>query len=183
MIKIEKLYGGSMKEAGIFLATLALFFHLLNLIFMDFTNNSYLLHSDLKDNLGRSVVFYSLVVGTILAMLAALSFLYGIINARPYFMLPILIVLPICPLLKLIYLVTWFAWIALVRFIISIMIIPYSWVCFYVNWHDLRRKTNKIEVQTNMTEEEETPVDVDHDNDLNYRSPPEKSLRLGLLLR
>ena len=66
MIKIEKLYGGSMKESGIFLATLALFFHLLNLIFMDFSNNSYLLHSDLKDDLGRSVVFYSLVVGTIL---------------------------------------------------------------------------------------------------------------------
>ena len=60
MITIDKLYCGSRKEAAIFLATLILFCLFLNLIFMDFTTNSYLLDDrDLKDDRDRTVVFYS----------------------------------------------------------------------------------------------------------------------------
>ena len=143
MITIDKLYCGSRKEAAIFLATLVLFCLFLNLIFMDFTANSYLLDDrDLKDDRDRTVVFYSLVVGTISELFAAFSFLYGVRNERPCFMIPILIVLPIFLLLKLIYLLIWFAWIALIRFILFLIITPYAWVCFYVNWQDLRRKNN-----------------------------------------
>ena len=146
MSKIKQVYCGSLKQAAIFLATLQLFFFILNLVFMDFSETSYLLHSDLEDDLGRSVVFYSLVVGSILSIFAALSFLYGLIKERPQFMIPILIKLPICLVLKFIYCVTWFAWIALIRFIISMLLTPYAWFCFYVNWQYLRQKNKSVAV-------------------------------------
>ena len=143
MNRIEKLYCGSVKEAAIFLATLVLFYCLIILILMDFNDESFFLLSERKEDLATSVIFYSTVVFAILMIPNAISFLYGVMKKKLFFMIPILFLLPFGPLLRIIYLVLWFDQGAIMRLIISLMIIPYAWVGFYTHVQDTRREKNK----------------------------------------
>ena len=143
MNRIEKLYCGSVKEAAIFLATLVLFYCLIILILMDFNDESFFLLSERKEDLATSVIFYSTVVFAILMIPTAISFLYGVMKKKPSFMIPILFLLPFGPLMRVIYLVLWFDQGAIMRLFISLMIIPYAWVGFYMQVQDTRREKNK----------------------------------------
>ena len=144
MIRIEKFYFGSVKETTIFLATLVLIYSLINLMLMDFNDESYFLHSEYTEDPARSVIFYTTAVFFILAIPATISYLYGVRKEKLSFMIPILILLPSCPLLRIIYIVLWFQdWGALVRLFISLMIVPYSWVGFFTHFQDTRREKNK----------------------------------------
>ena len=140
---IEKLFCGSVKEAAIFLATLVLFYCLIILILMDFNDESFFLLSERKEDLATSVIFYSTVVFAILMIPTAISFLYGVMKKKPSFMIPILFLLPFGPLMRVIYLVLWFDQGAIMRLFISLMIIPYAWVGFYMQVQDTRREKNK----------------------------------------
>ena len=140
---IEKLFCGSVKEAAIFLATLVLFYCLIILILMDFNDESFFLLSERKEDLATSVIFYSTVVFAILMIPTAISFLYGVMKKKPSFMIPILFLLPFGPLMRIIYLVLWFDQGAIMRLFISLMIIPYAWVGFYMQVQDTRREKNK----------------------------------------
>ena len=140
---IEKLFCGSVKEAAIFLATLVLFYCLIILILMDFNDESFFLLSERKEDLATSVIFYSTVVFAILMIPTAISFLYGVMKKKPSFMIPILFLLPFGPLMRVIYLVLWFDQGAIMRLIISLMILPYAWVGFYMQVQDTRREKNK----------------------------------------
>ena len=144
MIRIERLYCGSVKETAIFFATFVLIYSLTTLMLMDFNDESYFLHSEYIEDPARSVVFYSIAVSFILAIPATISYLYGVIKEKPFFMIPILLLLPFCPLLRIIHIVIcWFNWEALVRLFISLMIIPYAWVGFFKHYQDTRREKNK----------------------------------------
>ena len=144
MIRIEKFYFGSVKETSIFLATLVLMYSLINLMLMDFNDESYFLHNEYIEDPARSVIFYTTAIFFILAIPATISYLYGVRKEKLSLMIPILILLPSCPLLRIIYIVLWFKdWGALVRLIISLMIVPYSWVGFFTHFQDTRREKNK----------------------------------------
>ena len=110
---------------------------------MDFNDESFFLLSERKEDLATSVIFYSTVVFAILMIPTAISFLYGVMKKKPSFMIPILFLLPFGPLMRIIYLVLWFDQGAIMRLIISLMILPYAWVGFYMQVQDTRREKNK----------------------------------------
>ena len=152
MIQVEKLYCYSTKMASITLATVMIIIGIFSLAFEFLHKNEvvavdYILWKFMDSDWG----FYSAVAVIIMQILAASSCIYGVVEGKPDFMIPILVLIPVGLVMIFIFFVNWFNLSSCIMFIIVILLSTYAWVCFYTYWQQLRKSRVGLELDMNIT--------------------------------
>ena len=83
--------------------------------------------------------------------LAALSCIYGVVEVKSQFIIPILVLIPVGLVMEVIFLGIWFSWPAFIGLIIMILLSTYAWVCFFTYWQQLRKSKVGLGLDMNMT--------------------------------
>ena len=153
MIKAEKFYCCSLKNASIIFAWVIIVFQFLQLISIIMIKTEVVVmedDDDLRKFADSDESFYTGVVVIILWILAAVICYYGVEKKKPNFMIPIIILIPLGLVLQLIPLVISFTGFKIGIFIIDVLLNTYAWVCFFTYWQQ-QRKSLTVTLDMNET--------------------------------
>ena len=142
MIKAEKFYCCSLKNASIIFAWVIIVFQFLQLISIIMIKTEVVVmedDDDLRKFADSDESFYTGVVVIILWILAAVICYYGVEKKKPNFMIPIIILIPVGLVLQLIPLVISFTGFKIGIFIIDVLLVTYAWICFFTYWQQLKK--------------------------------------------
>ena len=145
MIQVEKLYCCSIKTASSFFACAIIVLQLssLTLIIVEKTEVEVVGYYNFLDSDGA---LYSAVTMITMQILAAVSCYYGVLEMKPDFMIPIIVLIPVALVMEFIFLVIWFIWYSCLIFFSKVLIYTYVWVCFYTYWQQLRKSPVGLDI-------------------------------------
>ena len=145
MIQFEKLYVCSIKSASIFFACAFICLQLvsLTLIIVEKFEVEVVGYYNFIDSDGAT---YSAVTMITMEILAAMSCYYGVVEMKPDFMIPIIVLIPVALVMEFIFLVIWFIWYSCLIFFSKVLIYTYVWVCFYTYWQQLRKSQVGLDI-------------------------------------